>query len=68
MFHSINGFFWRREEDGSVAILQGNDFGDAEELVTFDSNTWASIVASVSSRGENAVTFDAAVRLHNDTD
>lgn len=65
MFHAHDGWFFQRNaEDGSVIVLRGEDFGVAEEVGRFDVNTWASIIASVCSVGENGQTFDRAKALH----
>lgn len=61
MFHSRDGvYFGRRSEDRAGAVTIAYPGG----LTTVDADTWASIVASVSSRGENAETFGEARRFH----
>lgn len=59
VFHLQNGLcFARLDTDTVVIIWHGN--------ITWASpNGWASVVASVSRRGENGATFDEAIRLHS---
>jgi hypothetical protein len=66
-FHARGGWYFRREADGSVRILAPDSLGPgAHQVVTLDPNTWASVVASVSARGDNVNTFIAAHHLHQD--
>lgn len=46
-FHAHDGWYFRREEDGSVRIL-APDSQATHQVVLLDAGTWASIVASVS--------------------
>lgn len=73
-YHSQGGWFFERADDGYVVITRRlpihDDFrGDLDgwpvEYVKLDANTWASAVASVSKRGEDAETFRQAQELHN---
>lgn len=65
-FHARDGWFFRREDDGSVHIAAPDSLGPgASQAVTLDANTWASVVAFVSRDGETAESFAAAVRFHN---
>lgn len=57
-FYTPNGWAFGRLTDGSVAVTTKDDY------VIFDPDTWASIVASVSARGESAHTFWTATRFH----
>ena len=63
MFHSHDGWYFKRD-DSDVVILHGVSFETAKEIVRFDGNTWASIVASVSAIGETTKTFCVAHELH----
>lgn len=74
MFHASNGWYFERQEDGSVKILKDLR---VEELpikhipaligITLDADTWCSVVASVSATGDDASTFFAAEATHNGT-
>ncbi len=63
-FHAKDGWFFKRGgllgggEDSDVSIQHGGFY------ITFDKDTWASIVASVSAYGGNADTFESASALH----
>lgn len=64
-FHAREGWYFRREEDGSVRIMAPDSLGPgARQVVTLDANTWASAVASVSAEGETADTFGRARDFH----
>jgi hypothetical protein len=64
-FHAHDGWYFRRETDGSVRILGPDSLGPgAHQAVTLDVATWASAVASVTAQGETAETFEAASALH----
>lgn len=66
-FHAREGWMFRRESYGSVTIeKRTNDRAQNPEMsVSFDADTWASIVAFVCAEGDNAATFDKAKTLHN---
>lgn len=65
-FHARDGWFFRREDDGSVRVLGPDSLGPgAHQVVTLDADAWASVVASVSSGGETFETFRAARSLHD---
>jgi hypothetical protein len=65
-FHARDGWYFRREDDGSVHISAPDSLGPgASQVVTLDANTWASVVASVSRNGETADSFAAATRFHS---
>jgi len=64
-FHARDGWYFRREADGSVRILGPDSAGPgAHQSVTLDADTWASVVASVSAQGETSESFIAANDLH----
>ena len=66
-FHWQNGVFFERTVDASVRVTRGGDFDtDGEEIFTIDRNSWASIVASVSERGEADGRFYDALRFHGE--
>lgn len=66
-FHAHGGWYFRREDDGSVTIeVAESAHVDAplKVALTVDPDTWASIVASVSGSGETGDTWRAARTLH----
>lgn len=68
-FHSAHGWWFKREDDGSVRVayapLVGVDEpGPIEQDVKFTASMWNSIVASVSAQGDTPVTYGTAHRLH----
>jgi hypothetical protein len=66
-FHAHDGWYFRRNTDDSVTIeVAESNHVDAPLRVgaSFDPDTWASIVASVSAHGGNSATFYAAQNLH----
>lgn len=64
-FHAKDGWYFRRENDGSVHIKAPDSMGPgASQVVTLDADTWASVAASVSERGETADTFAKARNFH----
>ena len=62
-FHSKQGLFFRRDEDGNV-IVRKVVGGRVMFKITLDSNSWASVMASVCARGEDAFTFEEARQFH----
>jgi Protein of unknown function (DUF2829) len=66
-FHAFGGWSFRRDLGGYVAIeVAESDHVDAPLRVAavFDPDTWASIVASVSHRGDSAETWRAVRLFH----
>lgn len=68
-FHSREGFFFKREPDGSVTIrVEGppweNGRGQLQREITLPENEWASVVASVSALSEDGVTWAVARAFH----
>ncbi len=71
MFHSKNGLFFERLQDGSVHIVRTYDARDVRPDnvvldITLTASEWASVVASVMSRGETGDTFQLALNAHNE--
>ena len=65
-FHARDGWYFRREDDGSVHIAAPDSLGPgASQVVTLDAETWTSVVASVSRNGDNVNTYIAAHRFHD---
>ena len=74
MFHACDGLYFERTGDGGVAVSRhvpvfgplGHATGDTAriERITIDPGIWASVVASVSARGEDAERFERARRFH----
>ena len=58
-FHSHDGWYFQREQDGSVVVDSPND------TVRFDPDSWASIVAFVSGAGESGETWQRAREFHH---
>lgn len=59
-FHAHSEWFFERVgDDGKVAVTH------PDGTIEFDAGTWASIVASVSQRGETGETFRLAQDLHS---
>lgn len=64
-FHARDGWYFRREPDGTVRILAPDSLGPgANQRIDLDANTWASVVASVSAAGETSETWRAALAFH----
>ena len=61
-FHAHDGWYFKRI-DGWVHMIHEEN-GEMTEFVIFSPETWGSIVASVSSRGEDGVSFAKAMNLH----
>ena len=67
-FHAHHGWYWRRNDDGSVTVEVAESSHPEAPLkvaTTLSPSTWASIVAAVSAGGENGANFRAAERLHS---
>lgn len=66
-FHYKNGwYFKRRLEDGSVQVIKLDDKQNILTKAVIDVDSWASIVASVSAKGDTAEKFEAARKFHNE--
>jgi hypothetical protein len=66
-FHAHDGWYFRREADGRVRIsIMDGPQADAQPIrgLVLDASSWASIVASVSGRGENGERHRAALAFH----
>lgn len=64
-FHHQNGFCFERRPDGSVRIFKlraGDNFVEWEHVL--DGDSWCSAIASVSAKGGDGETFNAARELH----
>jgi len=69
MFHLKDGWFFERQNNGGVKILKRATARDESPVVSeviIDDAGWASIVASVSHRGETGDTWREALKFHND--
>ena len=67
-YHWKDGWMFARvlsDGSGDVEIWQRSTKGDPRIELHIPAAEWASIVASVSARGENAETYQAAVKFHN---
>lgn len=69
-FHYKDGLWVRRNEDHSVTITKmATAMANEKEVAfetTIDENGWASIIASVSSKGEGDGRFYKALEWHNE--
>ena len=72
-FHWRNGWYWSRLPDGSVEVRNHGDFekpdpnhapGDGRATLVIPPNEWASIVCSVSAKGEDGARWNAAQDFH----
>jgi hypothetical protein len=66
--HWNSGYFFRRNEDGSVEMAYHERANQESKLIAgtiFDANTWASIVAHVSTHGDNNPFWQQALDFHN---
>lgn len=61
-YHAKDGLRFDRMEDGSVLVTYPHAPNDGE--VYLDADTWASVVAAMSSGGETGETFRRALALH----
>lgn len=71
MFHSKDGWFFSRLENGSVAVekrLTAKETSGLREYIVFTPEEWASIVASVSKTGEAHGRFFQAFAFHDGAD
>lgn len=67
MFHWMDGWFFKREDDGAVRIEKRTEAkGDAPLVLgaTIPSAEWASIVCAVSTRGESDGRWFQALDFH----
>mgnify|MGYP001260749776 FL=1 len=72
-FHWRDGWYFHRNEDQSVRIahflfVDGRPQYPPVVNVCIPAEAWASIVASVSARGETTETYYAALAFHNLTE
>lgn len=61
-FHAHDGWYFERMEDGSVKVSAAVD--RCAEVIILTASDWASINASMSSRGETSETYQAALAFH----
>lgn len=64
MYHARDGLYFARQPDGSVKVRIEPINGVPTE-VELTADTWASVIATVSARGENADTWNEARQYHN---
>ncbi len=66
-YHIADGWKVERLGNGDVRIIAGTEHLAAGEhpIVAVNDSVWASIVASVSARGENGETHSQAMEFHN---
>jgi len=66
-YHAKDGWYFLREKDGSVSVVKRNNASPGSYVVaecTFDPDTWASIIASVSRQGETSTRVAEAITFH----
>lgn len=66
-FHARSGFYFKRLPDGSVRVrvtMEPAHGSPTFQAIELPENEWASVVASVSRRGEDATTWQAARNFH----
>lgn len=71
-FHWKDGWYFERLKDGSVRIYHEDlaakgegEFAEYDTCIDIDPDSWASITASVSTRGETGETFREAQEFHS---
>ncbi len=62
-FHWRDGWYFSRNEDGSVRVQQRSP-GLSDTTITIPAPEWASIVCSVSKDGETGERWNAAQDFH----
>lgn len=67
MFHAKEGWFFERVDNGDVRIMliPAGFGGQPQQKVQLSSDTWASIVATVSAKGETSESWRAAKDFHD---
>ena len=69
-FHLEQGLFFKRLENGKVRIRKYKTAHSKETEIIFeqviDAFGWASIIGSVSNKGEGDGRFDIALQFHNE--
>ena len=71
IFHSRNGLYFRREEDGAVSVITtadecppSPDGGNIEFIQTLNEHIWASVISSLSAGNEHDLRWHAALDFH----
>lgn len=69
--HSRNGFYFKRQDDGSVRVRiaignpEGGQWDDTTlREITVPPNEWASVIASVCARGADSASYQDAQDFH----
>jgi hypothetical protein len=65
MFHAKDGWYFERIDTGSVRIKVEKPGYPTTATVELSADTWASVVAAVSARGDIAQAWQEALDLHN---
>lgn len=64
-FHAHNGIFFKRTDEGDVLVtIVSETEHSIQETHTIPSGVWASVVASVSGRGETYERWQQALAFH----
>lgn len=64
MFHARDGLYFERQADVAVRVRLEKEHGLAFEVIV-PADTWASVIATVSARGETLDTWNEARQYHN---
>ena len=64
MFHAQDGLFFQRMENGTVEVMVKDGNRIFQTVLTSD--TWASVIASVSARGDTSFVWEEAIQFHNE--
>lgn len=61
MFHVKDGWYFTRREDGTVRVISP----DPKVDLVMDPDTWCSVIAHCSARGDTAEAFQEAQEFHS---
>lgn len=64
MFHAKEGLYFERVGQDEVKVVVEDQYKVKREI-TLTADTWASVVATVSLRGEDYETWREALAMHN---
>ena len=70
MFHVRDGLFFERQPGGAVRILKRTDARDDAAVVldiVVDKDAWASVIATMSTHGEENYGYFRALHFHEGT-
>lgn len=70
MFHVKDGLFFERHADGAVRIMKRTDARDDAPVLldmVVDKHSWASVIATMSTHGEEHYGYFRALSFHEGT-